>query len=724
MRRREHLRVLVSFLFVLQLAAAAWPQAAQVISDPRILEARRLFDETQYEAVLVVLDRVIGDRAPGELTPVLRQEVASAHELRGRARFNLANEAGATEDFRAVLALAPAYLLPETASPRVRTAFEALRTATVGGVTLQVTPADAEVTIDGISVDWRQGPIALVAGQHRLAATRPAHAALEQAITVPTGPPIDVPVALLRTSATATIVTVPEAVEVLVNGVPQGTTAAATSPAPPEWVTRYKMPPTAFSAPLLLSGLGTGEHRIQLRRPCHKPEERVMKIDQLDDRVFEPIVLTPAIGTVEAPTAATAGATLFVDGLPKGPTPLTISDICEGRHTLEVRTPHGRLVQRAEIQTGQRVRVEGTIKPAFAVVSAWSAKAQPRGGPDLRLEVERVLGAQGSVVVFASDDDTIKSFMTEQKLGADWLASRPDGSPTSTAADALSPQARQDLVAQLARKLDVQGLASITVPADGEADEIWVSLFAAGGGRPDVLVVHLDDATSVGRTSQRLASSLTLLRPTLGLLAIDVMGVEGAVVAALQADGPGARGGLALGDRITALSSTPIRDAVDLRKRIEALPPDAPVDVRWIDRMGATKDGRLQPARTPDSVSVADRAQLFNKAIVDLRHRLVTAEAAENPVIQLNLAVALMGTEAWAEASRLLQEAKLPQGPGVSQGTVQYLLGLCYEQLRQFADAERAFRAAAGAEGSLLTQDGPPVKELAEARVRALAAAR
>ena len=112
-------------------------------------------------------------------------------------------------------------------------------------------------------------------------------------------------------------------------------------------------------------------------------------------------------------------------------------------------------------------------------------------------------------------------------------------------------------------------------------------------------------------------------------------------------------------------------------------------------------------------MSVADRTQLFNKAIVDLRHRLVATEAADVPVVELNLAVALMGTEAWAEASRLLQTTKLPQGPGVSQGTVQYLLGLCYEQLRQFADAERAFRAAASTEGSLLTQDGPPVKELA-----------
>ena len=540
---------------------------------------------------------------------------------------------------------------------------------------LQVTPADAEVTIDGISVDWRQGPIALVAGQHRVAATRAAHASLEQVVTVPAGPPVSVPLTLVRTSATATIVTVPDAVEVLVNGVPQGTTAASTTPAPGEWVSRYKMPPTAFSAPLVLSGLGTGEHRIQLRRPCHKSEERVMKIDQLDDRVFEPIVLTPAVGTVDAPTAATAGATLFIDGLPKGPTPLTISDICEGRHTIEVRTPHGRLVRRAEIQTGQRVRVEGEIKPAFAVVSTWSAKAQPRGGPDLKLEVERVLGAQGTVAVFATDDDTVKSFMSEQRLGLDWLASRPDGSPTSPAADALSPQARQDLVAQLARKLDVQGLASITVPADGQPDEIWVSLFAAGGGRPDVLVVHLDDATSVGRMSQRLASSLTLLRPTLGLLAIDVMGVEGAVVAAVQADGPGlavvSRSATGLPESRQRRSGTPWTCA-NASKRCRRIPPwTCAGSTGWGPRetRASSLPARPTACRSPIARSCSTRpSSIF---AIDSSQ----PSRAEMPVVELNLAVALMGTDAWAEASRLLQTTKLPQGPGVSQGTVQYLLG-------------------------------------------------
>ncbi|MEQ1910579.1 MAG: hypothetical protein ABMA15_17295, partial [Vicinamibacterales bacterium] len=71
------------------------------------------------------------------------------------------------------------------------------------------------------------------------------------------------------------------------------------------------------------------------------------------------------------------------------------------------------------------------------------------------------------------------------------------------------------------------------------------------------------------------------------------------------------------------------------------------------------------------------------------------------------------------EARSQLQQVKLADGPGVGAGTVQYLLGLCNARLGNRVDAETAFKAAA-ASSSLLTEDGPPVKELAEARLAEL----
>jgi hypothetical protein len=62
---------------------------------------------------------------------------------------------------------------------------------------------------------------------------------------------------------------------------------------------------------------------------------------------------------------------------------------------------------------------------------------------------------------------------------------------------------------------------------------------------------------------------------------------------------------------------------------------------------------------------------------------------------------------------------KLPEGPGVGNGTVQYLLGLAADNLGNRAEAEAAYKAAAQSE-SWFTEDGPPVKEMAEGKVAEL----
>lgn len=53
----------------------------------------------------------------------------------------------------------------------------------------------------------------------------------------------------------------------------------------------------------------------------------------------------------------------------------------------------------------------------------------------------------------------------------------------------------------------------------------------------------------------------------------------------------------------------------------------------------------------------------------------------------------------------------------MSNGTVQYLLGLCLEALGQVAEATKAWRAAATDTESLLTEDGPTIKELVDRKL-------
>jgi hypothetical protein len=123
---------------------------------------------------------------------------------------------------------------------------------------------------------------------------------------------------------------------------------------------------------------------------------------------------------------------------------------------------------------------------------------------------------------------------------------------------------------------------------------------------------------------------------------------------------------------------------------------------------------------TPRLIGMNDQTLFANRVMAELRARLLApANATEESVIRLNLAAALARLQAWSDARTELQKVKLPEGRAVGNGTVQYLLGLCAQNLGSRAEAEAAWRIAASSE-SLMTEDGPPVRELAEARLTEL----
>ena len=92
-------------------------------------------------------------------------------------------------------------------------------------------------------------------------------------------------------------------------------------------------------------------------------------------------------------------------------------------------------------------------------------------------------------------------------------------------------------------------------------------------------------------------------------------------------------------------------------------------------------------------------------------------------MLRLNIGIALMRLGNWEDARAELERTALPDGPGVAQGTVQYHLGTCYEKLGRFADAAQAWKKASSSQ-ALLTEDGPPIQELAEAKLAGAAGAK
>jgi hypothetical protein len=279
---------------------------------------------------------------------------------------------------------------------------------------------------------------------------------------------------------------------------------------------------------------------------------------------------------------------------------------------------------------------------------------------------------------------------------------------------------RSDLSSRLSKLFDAQGIASVTVPSAATRNRLVVTLLASGSSDPDIIDLDLDSPDATSRAVGRLDRSLSFFKPSLGLTVVDVADMEGPVVVAVDPSGPGAQAGIQAGDIVLKANSQPVPDAAALTNLLAGRKADEALTLDLKDRAGAAKKADTKVFMTPRLIGLNDQSLMVNKILVDLRNRLqAQGDPITDSVMRLNLAVALARAGAWSEARLELQRVKLNEGPGVGPGTVHYLLGLAAERMGNIAEAEAAFKTAA-ASTSLETEDGLPVKDLAEARLQGL----
>src|SRR4029079_9913071 len=114
------------------------------------------------------------------------------------------------------------------------------------------------------------------------------------------------------------------------------------------------------------------------------------------------------------------------------------------------------------------------------------------------------------------------------------------------------------------------------------------------------------------------------------------------------------------------------------------------------DKAGAAKKAEAKVLLTPRVIGISDQMLLANRMLADLRTRVLTAASpAEESIIRLNMAAVLARLQSWNDARAELQKVVLPEGAGVGNGTVQYMIGLCAENLGNRSEAETAWKAAA-----------------------------
>jgi hypothetical protein len=685
-------------------------QDAQSRGNEELANARAIFEALDYENAIPALDRSIA-----MLEPLLASDAAvkpslvSAYEMRARARFGLGDKEGTNADLGALLHLDPSFAFGGQVSPRVVALLDEVRATIVGSLQLTVDPSDATILLNGQQYTASPAPIPLAAAEYALEATRRGYKPVQDTIVIAAGETRQLTVAMERASAVVYLVTSPADVEVTVDGVSRGRTTAGPPGAPyQDAPDRLGVAPEAVSQPLVLEDLLQGAHTVRFSRPCHATDERRIVIDALADYKLEPVKLARAVATVDV-ASTPAGARIYVDGEPRGTTPASLDDVCEGTRVVELRNPQGRFVRRLEVKAGDQVKVEGTPRPAFALVPGGSGVGQA-----LTAKVERALAGSQQITLFVPAGNGASDALAAARAPADWLAFDADGRPVG-AASSVGVMARRDLSAKVTRALDVQGVAAITQPSPG-SPEVVIALLAAGAGQPDVVPLIPDRLDSMTRAMARVDFAPSLVRHSLGLLAIEVADAPGAVVARVDPGGAAEKAGIKPGDVVTSVDGQPAAAPGAFKTAVDASTVGSTMTLEVLQADGTTRSASLPVAGSPRLISVGDQTLLFNPLAVVLRSRLAMATEAEQPFVRLNLGVALLRLGDYAGAREQFEAVSLPAGSGIAQGTQQYLLGLALEGMGDLPGAQRAWQAAASSEASL-TEDGPAVKSLAQRKL-------
>ncbi len=699
--------ITVALLALASVALRPAPARAQT-ADPQYLEAKRLFDALDYENALRLLDQAIASLQARPVQDQARHDLLpAALEMRARSKFGLGDQDGAKADFIALLKADAGYMLTGQVSPRVVALFDSIVADTVTRLTLAVTPSTAKIELDGAPVA-AAGTIPIAIGDHVLTADQPGYRAVRQMLTAEAGKTAELTLALERVSSMVNILTAPADVDVSIDGVKRGkTTAGPPAAAFADAVARSGAPAGQVSAVMVVTDLQPGAHTVEFTRECYVRSEKKLTIDKPDDFTVGPVALDRAVAIVTA-RSSEPGAQVFVDGQPRGVSPFE-GELCEGDHTIELRTPAGRYVKRLQAKTGDRVTVEGAIRPAVALVAV---TGQPAGSPDLRMLVERALDPSRAATFFAPPADAAAQALRANQLPPGWLAFDANKRAVTTAADAVQAQ-RGDTSSKLAGLFGAQGVGSLSVV---DRNQVVLAVLAAGSNQPDVLVMSLDNPQSITDALAQLDRLPAFSKPSVGVSLIDVADVQGAVVVGVDA-GSAAASALAAGDVVKKANGEAVVSAVAFDKLLASKKAGDELMIEGTDQSGAAKQAALKVTMTPRLVGISDQTLLANRVLLALRARLLgPVDPSDEPIVRLNLAAALAHVEAWSDARAELQKIRLPDGPGVSNGTVQYLLGVCEDKLGNRSAAEAAWKAAA-ASNSLLTEDGPAVKELAEARL-------
>jgi tetratricopeptide (TPR) repeat protein len=681
-------------------------------------EALQLFDDPQRQSQSIdfftqIVDTVNDERSLRDEVPAEIVAIQRALKHRARAFFTAGQLQGAADDFRQLLLDNPRYGLDtEALSARLVDFFEDQKKQLIGYIAVTTEPAGARVIVNGNFIGITNFfPIEVHTGMARVEVTLEGHESfVDEELRIGPGEITTLDLALTRTSARLPIITDPPGVEIVVDGEVVGATSGALPPDLRSFMPA-NMDPNRLSAPFELGALPLGEHQIELRLDCYQSVSFPFSAAEPRDYTAQIVKLQESIGSLTI-TSNPSEASVYLDGELRGTTPVNLNRVCSGPHHLEVKHVTGKYVEDINVGPDESLSFECPIRPTLGVLGVVADEDVPeRDLSDIRNKLrEELPNIQRMNLVFANDD------IVRRQMGAiDLSVFVP-----SRAAGLVNTEQIRELSEKLGTALEVEALLIVYVPAQRLIKDIVLQFLAVGSTLPDTYPLNYLDPQALPAFLGELSTPTKLHGSWAGLLAVDTRINDGPIVLAVDDGGPAASAGIHAGDVVVAADGNPVSRALDLLDAVRATQPGASLSL-GIVRGGSRSELSLAVGTTPLEVPLGDPSFLYNKAIVDLRHRMVTEPENEH-LARLNTGLCHIQLGDYETALKeYLPRVVLPDTAGISQGTVLYYTALAYLKLGERAEAVRLFQQAlAFPEATLQSNDGPKVAPLAQRRLREL----
>lgn len=683
-----------------------------------LVQATAEFESPRQGRSIAQFDKIIGMleslRQQATLPPAGRDLLIQAYEMQGRAYFNIGLSEKAAQAFRQIVQLKPQHSLDrERISPKVVDFFVSVKKTLVGQIAVSSKPAGARVTLNGELLGLTDFfPVEVLAGTYTLEIAREGYATESRSVTVAPRAVEAVEVALTRTAAACFFVTQPTGVEIWIDGALSATTAGSPLPEAQEELRAKGLDPDKSSARTAVGSLSLGTHAVELRRRCYETIKTTVEVPDARDYDIEPVRMEDSLATLQL-TSDPPGARILLDGELKGVTPMHLERVCSGPHHLEVKHTAGKFLQDLALSRNEDLALDCPIRPTLAFLGVVAA-----GTPDARLlaDAEVVilqnLARVSSLNVARPQQEQVAHLLEAEQM------TLPDLLPRSSA----SAEAIRRATEKLAAGLEVQGFLIAQLLDERLLRTTTLHLLAAGNSTPDSKDVVFADSAAYRDFLAAVDRVVPLQRTWLGLITVDVKGLDGVSVLRVVSGSPAAAS-VQPGEILTSADGRPIAKTADL---IEIVSAKRPGDKLALSVKGAGGPHAVEVTlgTTPQEVPLNDPTILYNKLMMDLRQVVEgypgTPAAA---LARLNLALSAMhfGDYVSAHEHLLKARAELPTSAGLSQGTALYYLGLALERLNYPQDAAAAYKAAAEArEATILDNDGLPVNDLAARRATSL----